>query len=693
MSSPSGKTINGEEEPIIIKKDTNNAKFIECIILIDNSKIKEFKLDRCEFTGCTLNFKIHDMEFTNCKFSDCIFEDTSINNGNNFDGCEFEKSTLNFEEFNNSIFDTCKFQDFIMEFYSICEGLELINCSIKRVDNAEIIFREDVVDFVIDGSQVSNTIIEGGDLGLNIFDTNFNTCRFDIRSFKEECRIEKSKFNTCDFNNIHFFHCEMLQLIFVDVLLNTCEFGDCKLEKINLNGEKSIVKGSKFTSTSINDANFEDTFIKETLFEGCNMKQVELNRCRFDESIFDVCELDDVRFHSSIFSKTVFDNLILDKDKIIQFVYSELYSTFFISKDNMAGEIIVFDDDSYDVTNFITSGDEVNDKDNTESLVPPDRKKLSYEHIDEQPEINEPIRKYLGEDASYRDEPTDMIIDIFERGADGVFPPKYWRDSGDDIVKNADTLCRFNVSRNYIGRRVNDEDTRVIITLRYSKGGNEYLIGFVLADVDPNSCLYIDVICSNPSSQQIRLAGGKILINESEQVAHSMNLKNLTLSALLNVINYYRKLGFLFLGEMEREEAPEITRLSDANVNRIFATCDDTIKVMKIERALQLTRGPNKNGKTLENNMNILRVNLVRPDGDELQKKNYVDLTKEEAEQLLMELPEDVTKNNGVGGFYDLIYLLVKKGFVTNLGEYSDNKMDYPFGGGIPMRKILQKEQ
>lgn len=246
----------------------------------------------------------------------------------------------------------------------------------------------------------------------------------------------------------------------------------------------------------------------------------------------------------------------------------------------------------------------------------------------------------------------------------------------------ASPLCRYNVSDSFIEGSL--EECDYLVALYYypptlplpitpeTIGDADYSIAYGFATCVDNhlksggddSSIYVDVICSNLvgylSMMKARLPpGGKTLLNTITLFAKQQGYHYVTLSALINVINYYRKLGFRHIKNGKTSEPAGITRLANLNKDMVLGDNDEARLRIKVERAYKLAHELNSKGRP-EFNEKLFWDALRRTIDDDTLQGDY---DEDIAGDYLAELPKHVSDANGDDGLYDLVGSLIRHGF------------------------------
>ena len=249
------------------------------------------------------------------------------------------------------------------------------------------------------------------------------------------------------------------------------------------------------------------------------------------------------------------------------------------------------------------------------------------------------------------------------------------------ILDNANALCRANVSPSYVEGSLEEADILVILAY-YDKAlpqltdvnmllGNEdvQIIGFAscidkrLTSNEEDNSLYIDVICANPlgiTSTVQTPPLGKTLLNLVYDYGVKQDYRYLSLSSLMNVINYYRKFGFRHISAGDSAEDPYITYLANLNKNIKLEDGGHAARIVKTERALKLAQEVDVKGRRQLNEDLFKKEMLESFDKD--------DFSEDDIEDYLGEVDPRVQENAGEEGMFDFVTKLVKQGFSTTEG-------------------------
>lgn len=246
------------------------------------------------------------------------------------------------------------------------------------------------------------------------------------------------------------------------------------------------------------------------------------------------------------------------------------------------------------------------------------------------------------------------------------------------ILKDVDPICKGNVSPGYVEGSIEDcellacvlylsPEAQLPITPQLLREDESIvqLYGFAscldsrLTSNGEDNSLYIDVICGNPIGMVGKLKfppPGKTLLNLVTEYARNNDYMYVSLSALLNVINYYRKLGFRHLKAGSIMENPYITYLANLNKDLKLSDSDQAVDLIKIERAFKLSQELGSRNKPKLNEAEFAR-----------QLRDTLDLEeKPDSDGILdylAEMDPRIIESNGSEGYYDLVAELVRSGF------------------------------
>lgn len=267
------------------------------------------------------------------------------------------------------------------------------------------------------------------------------------------------------------------------------------------------------------------------------------------------------------------------------------------------------------------------------------------------------------------------------------------------IITDNKSLCKGNVAAHFMKYSV--ENCDFIITLFNNISQLEIKPDFNLSNTrnfrlysfascfnnhSTDKSLYIDIICANPSARFKQISQpGKVMLNLVTEYAYFQGFDYVSLSALANVINYYRKFGFRHINSYGMQENEDITRLALLNKNNNIQDNEDIETVLKIEYALQLfNKLDNQDDDKLKE---YIAAALKLPDLDDDQFFDYLGMLPPHSEK------------DGKNGIYDFTMLLNDNGFfntplqsksitTTVDTEYLDELIDC-MTNGFTMRKPL----
>lgn len=250
------------------------------------------------------------------------------------------------------------------------------------------------------------------------------------------------------------------------------------------------------------------------------------------------------------------------------------------------------------------------------------------------------------------------------------------------ILSSAKAICQNNVSASYVEGSLEECDYLAVLC-HYSldmplpitpesleEQPESIVYGFAtcidkrLASGGDDNSIYIDVICSNLIGNLSMMTprpppGGKTILNLVTTFGKENGYRYIALSALINVINYYRKLGFRHIKNGETTEPGDITRLANINLSTILSDNDEARLRIKVERAYKLAHELNRKGRP-EFNEKLFWDTLQRTVDDDTLQGDYDEDT---AGDYLAELPSHVYEANGDDGLYDLVGSLIRHGF------------------------------
>lgn len=134
-------------------------------------------------------------------------------------------------------------------------------------------------------------------------------------------------------------------------------------------------------------------------------------------------------------------------------------------------------------------------------------------------------------------------------------------------------LCSRNINSSYLTYHSFKLCDHLFVALDIetktrSKKGLITLYGFVLIQ-ELNDELYIDVICSK--------GYGKKLLQHVDELANYLNKKYITLNALPQVINFYKKLGFVHAEKQCYHKTKIIENMSNHLKNKKFKSHNNSV--------------------------------------------------------------------------------------------------------------------
>jgi len=254
------------------------------------------------------------------------------------------------------------------------------------------------------------------------------------------------------------------------------------------------------------------------------------------------------------------------------------------------------------------------------------------------------------------------------------------------VLRDVDPICQGNVTPAYVEYSIEESELLVCVLFYsmdaplpvtpYELRNNEQgvqLYGFASCfdkrerSYEEDNSLYIDVICGNPIGSAGRFRPpppGKTVLNIVTEYARNNDFMYVSLSALLNVINYYRKFGFRHLQAGSTSENPYITYLANLNKDLKLSSSDEAADLIKIERAYKLSFELGPKNQPVLNEAEFGR-----------QLRNSFDLddlpNHEEALDYILEMDPRIEQSKGNEGYYDFVAELVRSGFSSE--EDCDN--------------------
>ena len=236
------------------------------------------------------------------------------------------------------------------------------------------------------------------------------------------------------------------------------------------------------------------------------------------------------------------------------------------------------------------------------------------------------------------------------------------------ILNKAFQLCRRQIERSWFdfASVIRRTDMVFILSRLHDPDDEdtEMTIGFALCTdksartMGQDNSLYIDTICTEPRRPSFPYPAGKALLNVIYDYAQSRDYSFLSLRAIANVVNYYRKLGFRFLKPGQTQEEEPIRSLAELNKNRTFSSPADANRQVMLERALLFSQEVDEEGIPTTN---------PRMFAETYKEDLGLDAspTDDEVNLMVSSLPEHVKQSNGSNGIYDLYFTLIKKGYAN----------------------------
>ncbi len=273
---------------------------------------------------------------------------------------------------------------------------------------------------------------------------------------------------------------------------------------------------------------------------------------------------------------------------------------------------------------------------------------------------------------------TTVAFVVGDEGGDNVL----FDSLAEKVLASAAPLCQSNVTPSFIEGSLEGCDYMLVlchysldmpmpITPDLIGEGPESVIYAFATCIDKrletngeDDSLYVDAICSNLVGNLSTItprppSGGKALLNIITTFGKERGYRYIALSALINVINYYRKLGFRHLKNGETVEPSDITRLAEANAGEKFDDGNEARLRINVERAFKLAHELNPRGVPEFNPKRFWRGLQNTINDDTLQGDYDEDTTGD----YIAELPPHVIKANGSDGLYDLVASLIRHGF------------------------------
>jgi len=246
------------------------------------------------------------------------------------------------------------------------------------------------------------------------------------------------------------------------------------------------------------------------------------------------------------------------------------------------------------------------------------------------------------------------------------------------ILKVVENMCQRNVSADYVESSIENCDLLACvlyynlelplpITPEILKNNirRVTLYGFAtcldknLATDGEDNSLYVDVICGSPLGVVKKKKfppPGKTLLNMVTEYGRSHDYMYVSLNALLNVINYYRKLGFRHIKAGSNMENPYITYLANLNKDLKLSNYHQAADLIKIERAFKLSHELGNRNKPQLNENEFARQ--LRKSLNLEENPNPEDIMN-----YLAEIDPRILESYGNEGYYELVAELVRSGF------------------------------
>ena len=281
------------------------------------------------------------------------------------------------------------------------------------------------------------------------------------------------------------------------------------------------------------------------------------------------------------------------------------------------------------------------------------------------------------------------------------------------IRQSRESFCSGQISRSYfldsqkncdiffllyillIPKRKSLNDHRSILFLGFASC-NDLSINNIFDNLNSKS-IYIDLLCCKlqlrenekfitiNKSKKIKIKPGQILINCIEKFALQNQFKQIKLSSLGYVINYYRKCGFIHSKDLTKNEPSDIKAVSKKTINIRFQSesqANLTYLVEKVIHFLDRSRSiDDQENDFIVNLKNILKttdtpfesfgekhedpISIVNKILNLLPKPKY-------KKKLTLEMISN-SKYKDYFGYYKLLSLLIKNKFAVSYenGKYS----------------------
>jgi hypothetical protein len=276
---------------------------------------------------------------------------------------------------------------------------------------------------------------------------------------------------------------------------------------------------------------------------------------------------------------------------------------------------------------------------------------------------------YIDNTGCYSEDETNQKIEIIPNPNSVLNGEKIialWNKYKNTIQEKSDNICRGEISTDYLDNDKFKEIEYIIVLLHLEKKRlrngektiNSIVMGFVLCKSvyysNYKKGLYVDVICANTKEYNFLLKGGKILLNEAQELARDKGYSYVELSSLPHVLSYYRKIGFSHIDTDTEVENDEIQRLGDLNKSINISSTEEIREIINIEKALQESNtASGLNDELLRKNLKIY-LNLDEIP-DDMEVMEYLSM-----------IPEYVAKNNGKDGLLDLVKILLSENMASS---------------------------